>query len=282
MAPKLPSFTFPIRGLYFFITHPKQLWLVTLSPIILTLIFSAFSIGISIRFLLPALVDKFLEWNWPHWMSWFVSIVSTILEGAILNLIFFMVLTPIFQDLVFDRTLKARGLERIFEDEEERDDPKLVICWRNLRSSVLVTLCLILVKILFIILTAPLQLIPVLGTALACYISGWPTAWSQRLHYDIELRGFKVSESYHRARDHKWDYASFGSVAFGLELIPVFNIVFLWTNIVGASLWIAEEYEKEMGITKDTKKQDREVYPVAQAPSTSTEQTPLLQHQQDA
>ena len=80
-------------------------------------------------------------------MSWFVSIVSTILEGAILNLIFFMVLTPIFQDLVFDRTLKARGLERIFEDEEERDDPKLVICWRNLRSSVLVTLCLILVKV---------------------------------------------------------------------------------------------------------------------------------------
>ncbi|KAI8640554.1 hypothetical protein BD408DRAFT_476632 [Parasitella parasitica] len=279
MMPKLPSFTFPLKGFYFFITHPKELWLVTLSPIILTLIFSIFSIGASIKFLLPALVGKFLEWNLPHWMSWFVSIITTILESAILNLIFFMILTPIFQDLVFDRTLKARGLGRIFDDEEERNDPKLVICWRNLRSSVLVTLCLVVVKIVFIILTAPLQLVPVLGTVLACYISGWPTAWSQRLHYDIELRGFKVSESYHRARDHKWDYASFGSVAFGLELIPLFNIVFLWTNIVGASLWIAEEYENEMGITTPIKKRD--IYPVAQAPSTSTtEQTPLLQQQQ--
>lgn len=80
-------------------------------------------------------------------MSWFVSIISTILEGAILNLIFFMILTPIFQDLVFDKTLKASGLEQIFEDEEERDDPKLVVWWRNVRSSVLVTLILIVVKV---------------------------------------------------------------------------------------------------------------------------------------
>ncbi|KAG2208020.1 hypothetical protein INT46_010756 [Mucor plumbeus] len=275
---KLPSFTFPLRGFYFFLTHPKQLWLVTLSPIVLTLVFSAFSIGISLKFLLPALVDKFLEWNWPHWMSWFVSIMSTILEGAILNLIFFMILTPIFQDLVFDKTLKASGLEQIFEEEEERDDPKVIVWWRNVRSSVLVTLILIIVKILFIVLTAPLQLVPVLGTALACYISGWPTAWSQRLHYDIELRGYKVSESYHHARDHKWNYASFGSVAFGLELIPVFNVVFLWTNIVGAALWIAEEYKMEKGIIEPIKK-DREVYPVAQASGSSTEQTPLLQQQ---
>lgn len=121
--------------------------MVTLSPIVLTLVFSAFSIGISLKFLLPALVDKFLEWNWPHWMSWFVSIMSTILEGAILNLIFFMILTPIFQDLVFDKTLKASGLEQIFEEEEERDDPKVIVWWRNVRSSVLVTLILIIVKV---------------------------------------------------------------------------------------------------------------------------------------
>lgn len=106
------------------------------------------------------------------------------------------------------------------------------------------------------------------------------SSWSQRLHYDIELRGFKVSESYHHARDHKWDYASFGSVAFGLELIPIANVVFLWTNIVGAALWIAEEYKKEKGITGPIKKEDREVYPVAQTQGSSTEQTPLLQQQQ--
>jgi hypothetical protein len=47
---------------------------------------------------------------------------------------------------------------------------------------------------------------------------------------------------------------------------------------VGAALWIAEEYKMEKGIIEPIKK-DREVYPVAQASGSSTEQTPLLQQQ---
>lgn len=113
----------------------------------LTLIFSVFSIGVSIRFLLPRQVEKLIEWHWPHWMSWFISSVSTVLEAAIFNLIFFAILVPIFQDAVFDATLKAAGLERIFDEAEERDLPYLVLCWRNFRSSVLVLWFLILVKV---------------------------------------------------------------------------------------------------------------------------------------
>ncbi|KAI9485734.1 MAG: hypothetical protein EXX96DRAFT_546277 [Benjaminiella poitrasii] len=276
------SVTFPFKGVYFLLTHPKQLWLKTLSPILLTLVFSIFSIGVSIKFLLPRQVEKLLEWNWPHWMSWFVSIISTIVEGAILNLIFFAILVPIFQDAVFDATLRARGLGKIFDEEEERDIPKLVLCWRNLRSSILVTWCLITVKILLMILTAPLQLVPLVGTILACSINGWPTAWSQRLHYDIELRGFKVSESYRRAREHAWNYIGFGSFAFALELIPIFNVFFVWSNIVSAALWIADEYQKETGvIAKEIATTKTTVsYGAVQAPSTSSseddEHTPLL------
>jgi hypothetical protein len=33
-------------------------------------------------------------------------------------------------------------------------------------------------------------------------------------------------------------------VAVALELIPLFNLIFMWTNIVGAALWIADEYEQ--------------------------------------
>jgi hypothetical protein len=81
-------------------------------------------------------------------MSWFISLVSTIIEGAVLNLIFFAILVPLFQDAVFDATLKARGLQRIFDDEEELDIPKYLLCWRSLRSSFLIKLCLILTKVI--------------------------------------------------------------------------------------------------------------------------------------
>lgn len=52
----------------------------------------------------------------------------------------------------------------------------------------------------------------------------------------------------------------------------------MWTNIVGAALWIAHEYESEQreGLIKPTKKDRGLDYPVAQPPSTSNEQTPLL------
>jgi hypothetical protein len=103
--------------------------------------------------------------------------------------------------------------------------------------------------------------------------------WSQHLHYDMEIRTLTVSGSYAYARKHKWEYANFGAIAFGLEIIPVFNIFFMWTNIVGAALWVAEEYEADhqaKAASGSGEQRREENYPVAQAPSTSSERTPLL------
>ncbi len=78
-------------------------------------------------------------------MSWFVSAVSVILESAILNLIFFAILVPMFQDAVFDATLKAEGLGDLLDDTE--DIPRLVIIWRNIKSSVIVLWVLLMTKV---------------------------------------------------------------------------------------------------------------------------------------
>jgi hypothetical protein len=97
------------------------------------------------------------------------------------------------------------------------------------------------------------------------------------------LRGNRVRDSYRRAWDHKGNYISFGSIAFALEMIPIFNILFIWTNVVAAGLWIADEYEKEKGITNKSANgnKSRDIYPVAQPPNTSSERTPLLQQNED-
>lgn len=176
------------------ITFIQELWIKAFIPIILSFIFNIFSIGVSIGYLFPGQVNKFLEWNWPHWASKFVSAVSTILGAAIFNLIFSTILVPIFQAQLFDTTLKACGLEQIFVEEEERHTPYYIVLWRKFRSSILVMWFLLLVKVkreqtlpriiltsicdkvLLVVLTSPLQLVPVLGNVIACYIIGWPTA----------------------------------------------------------------------------------------------------------
>lgn len=37
----------------------------------------------------------------------------------------------------------------------------------------------------------------------------------------------------------------FGSAAFGLQMIPLANLLFAWTNIVGCALWVADEIERD-------------------------------------
>lgn len=52
---------------------------------------------------------------------------------------------------------------------------------------------------------------------------------------------------------------------------------------MGAGLWIADEYEKEKGTTNKSTNgnKSRDVYPVAQPPTTSSERTPLLQQNEE-
>jgi hypothetical protein len=98
-------------------------------------------------------------------------------------------------------------------------------------------------------------------------------SWSHHLHYDLEFRGLKVSESSKKAWQEKWAYAHFGAVACALELVPILNILFVWTNFIGSALWIADVYEKEHKVAAET------IYPVAQAASTD-ENAPLLANEE--
>ncbi|KAG0233165.1 hypothetical protein BGX31_004940, partial [Mortierella sp. GBA43] len=102
-----------------------------------------------------------------------------------------------------------------------------------------------LTRILVLVLTLPLNLIPVLGQILYAGINGWILTFGIRFHYDAEIRNISVAQSRREAWKRRSDYASFGSVAVALEMIPIANLVFMWTNIVGCALWVADEIEKE-------------------------------------
>ncbi|KAG0364405.1 hypothetical protein BGZ54_007556 [Gamsiella multidivaricata] len=99
--------------------------------------------------------------------------------------------------------------------------------------------------IVVLILTLPLNLIPILGQILYAFINGWILTFGVRFHYDAEIRNISVAQSRREAWKRRSEYSGFGSVAVALEMIPIANLLFMWTNIVGCALWVADEIERE-------------------------------------
>ncbi|KAG1137952.1 hypothetical protein G6F37_010831 [Rhizopus arrhizus] len=236
-----PPYTYPVAGIIFFLTHP-QLWLKTLCPFLLTLIVGLISLILSFVYLLPLQAHALIEAHCPVWLAWTVSVIFVLLESAVMDLIFLAVVLPIFQDALFDATLKAKGLDRMFATRVEVSGLRL--CCRGISSGIAMVWLLVLAQILVLIITAPLHLIPVAGTFVACYINGWVACWGHHIHYDLEFRGLSVSQSRSLAWKHRSAYCQFGTVAVALELIPLFNLLFMWTNVVGAALYVGDKYEK--------------------------------------
>ncbi|KAI9319291.1 hypothetical protein BX666DRAFT_1854588 [Dichotomocladium elegans] len=236
-----PPYTYPISGVFFFVAKP-QLWSKVVCPFFLTLVAGILSLVLSFMYLLPLQAHALINVNCPAWIAWTVSVIFVLLESALFDILFFAIVVPFFQDALFDATLKARGMERMFQTRI--DVGGMVLCCRGVSSGLVLGIFLILAQIFVWIITAPLHLIPVVGTIIACYINGWPACWGQHIHYDLEFRGFSVSESRRFAWHNRNAYCQFGGVAVALELIPLFNLLFMWTNVVGAALWVADKYEK--------------------------------------
>lgn len=86
------------------------------------------------------------------------------------------------------------------------------------------------------------------------------------------MRGWLVSESFKHALNNKLDYINFGAIAFALEVIPIANIFFTWTNIIGTALWVADEYRLEKGLVETETNSKNQIAPK----SVAGENTPLL------
>ncbi|KAF9099087.1 hypothetical protein BGX23_004058 [Mortierella sp. AD031] len=163
----------------------------------------------------------------------------------------YLIILPIYQDGLFDRVLKLRGLRHVLETNHGND---VVKCMRGVNGGLFI--------IVVLIVTLPLNLIPILGQILYATINGWILTFGIRFHYDAEIRNIPVSQARREAWKRKSEYTSFGAVAVGLEMIPIANLLFMWTNIVGCALWVADEIEREerrqLQIAQDQLKQQQQ------------------------
>ncbi|KAG0366806.1 hypothetical protein BGZ54_004860 [Gamsiella multidivaricata] len=193
---------------------------------------------------MPLQVDFLIRHSWPGWIASIAAAFFTLLEAALGSLIAYLALMPFWEDALFDAVLRSRRLGYII-DAAHGD-------YRTCMNGVLASLYIILfqsIVLLFfqvvsLIVLLPLHVVPVVGTIVYCYLNGWVMAFSKRIHYDVELCKMSVNQSRKYAWKRRSEFCEFGGVAVFLEMTPVLNLLFFWTNVVGAALWVADEIEE--------------------------------------
>ncbi|KAG0019368.1 hypothetical protein BGZ80_005926 [Entomortierella chlamydospora] len=207
-------------GIFYMLRHPS-LFKNIICPILLTIVWGIGILIFGLAFLLKLQAHALIAAKCPAAVAWIVCIIFVLLEVGVLSILFYLIILPIYQDGLFDRVLKLRGLKHVLHQNEGNDMAK---CMRGVHGG----LWILLLQISVLVLTFPVNFVPVLGQIVYFSVNGWILTFGLRFYYDVEIRNF------------------FGAVAVGFEMIPIANILFMWTNIVGSALWVADEIEIDM------------------------------------
>lgn len=239
----LPTYSYPIKGIFFFVGKWSLIRRVLLILIVIFLVALAL-IGFSFGFLLRIQATALINANCPAWLAWIVSVIFCLIESAISTVIIYLIITPIWQDALFDDVLRLKGVGHVLDKEGGKSTSDLLLCCRGICSGLSLLIFQIYALVIFqaitLLITLPLHLLPFVGTILYCYINGWVASWGHQLHYHLEIKGWSVNQSRKFAWKNKGSYIRFGAMAVALELIPIANFLFFWTNVVGAALWTAD------------------------------------------
>ncbi|KAI1321198.1 hypothetical protein EDD11_007764 [Mortierella claussenii] len=239
-----PRWLYPFQGITYFLSNPG-LWHRVIVPFIVLLLIAIALLVLAFIYLLPLQVDFLTRHSWPSWLAYTFAVVATLLEAALGSLISYLALMPLWEDALFDAVLRTRKLGYIID--AAHGDYRT--CMNGVLAGIYIILfqsiVLLFFQVVTLIVLLPLHVVPVVGTIIYCYLNGWVVSFAKRIHYDVELCKRSVNQSRKYAWKHRSQYCEFGAVAVFLEMTPVLNLLFFWTNVVGAALWVADEIEED-------------------------------------
>lgn len=222
--------TYALQGIAYFVTHPR-LWLTSICPILMTLVVAAVSvIGLFAIGLYPQ-AELLEDAGVPAGLAWVLAIIMVVVEIFLVTLIYSLAVVGCFMDKVFEQVLHDRGHGELVENEKNHAS-----CCRTCGACCRVSLWL---RIVVLIITLPLNLIPVVGTLAWVWLNGTILAWEYHLYY-FELKNYRYAEQKQFIDARKAQYSAFGMQAMFLEMIPFLGSLFLFTNAVGAALFAAD------------------------------------------
>jgi hypothetical protein len=145
---------------------------------------------------------------------------------------------------IMDHVMEDRGLNKRLKDEFGIDElPEEDLCCGKLCQSIVFSL----LRIAVMLLTLPINDLPILGTVLWLLINGWVYSWDLLSDY-LPLFGRTTARAQGGyGYQHRLTFASFGATALALTLIPIIGPLFFITNAYGAALF----FESLVEISKD-------------------------------
>ncbi|KAF9307481.1 hypothetical protein BGZ74_000040 [Mortierella antarctica] len=129
----IPS-SYPVQGIFYMLGHP-QLFSNLICPILITMIWAIAALIFGFAYLLKLQAHALINVNCPAAVAWIVSIIFVLLEVAVMIILFYLIILPIYQDGLFDRVLKLRGLRHVLKQNEGND---VIKCMRGVHGGLLI------------------------------------------------------------------------------------------------------------------------------------------------
>ena len=275
----LPSGLYPIRGLLYFVYHP------TLFKSCVDLVF---------RLLLISLAALAVLWITTYQLQ-FLTLSQLFGNGflgrcAVLVVLLAEALIPVYalserfiravRNRLFDTVLKQQGIThlsalttkekttlRISNAEDQRWEQKQGRKW-----GFIWTICKYLAATFLqpsatessfrqyvrMACTLPVTSLMPIGPILYAYLNGFGSAATLMDHYLLQKSVSKPADREAVYQANRTQFRMFGAVVFALNLLPVANWLFLFTNTVGAALWAADMEKQGLLIAKDSREHNGE------------------------
>ncbi|CAF2171199.1 unnamed protein product [Rotaria magnacalcarata] len=223
------SESYPIRGIFYLIRHPS-LWRQIFCGLIVMILVSIIGSILLFIFAFPVQANCLSEYM-PDWIAWIISFVLTLFEIGITVLVFSSLFLAYYMNIIFDAIWRQETMTT------NREEIQLTSSTRT--ACIKSFLVLIIFRVILVVLTFPLNLIPIIGTMLFIYINGYYYAWSLHCRY-FDLIGLNFAQGKHFVEENRSDYIRFGIVAVSFEMIPFLNIITPITNVIGSAIWACD------------------------------------------
>lgn len=218
---------FVAQGLAYFLTHPP-LWKISLCPVLLTIIVGMTTVIVLLAVAMYPQEQALYDAGVAKGLAWVLAIMLCLVESFVIVMVYSIICLACYQDKVFEYVMRQQGHVDLVTNKR-----KHASCMRMCTSCCRVS---VLLRLGFLAVSIPLNLVPVVGNVTYAWLNGQLVAWEYHLFY-FELKNYTFKQQQALINERSMQYTLFGMQALMLEMIPGIGAVFMFSNTVGAALF---------------------------------------------
>lgn len=246
---------YPLKGILYFLVHPS-LWKIIICPLIITILVFITAVVLIFSLALYPQYLLFEELTNITWLSWILAVAFCLVEIFLILVLTFIIFFDGTRRRIYSKVFEIEGVsvrvvgtngkattldeETVFSSLNQYCACWIIVDFIECIKGCIFCCCFDRRHCTFKIITGiiffaslPLNLIPIIGTILFCVINGTMMAWRMHLNY-FQKKELPPSVCSYILKHRFYEYMSFGTVCMLLDLIPVIDIILIYTNIVAS------------------------------------------------